>query len=165
MTSSLHLLHRAIADYAAVGTMQGMLYVSTKDHERPDGGLDFKSYYAAQVKQGERCHQCRNYIGLGSGLERSCHQCQDINKPGDLRHDRYLRCPKCGHTWQVPGDDGDWCHVMEEGEHEVCCPSCDQNFEISTYVEYSFRSPPLGENEADESEADESEAGEIGEED
>lgn len=45
-------------------------------------------------------------------------------------------CPHCGHECNV--SDNEWWELYEEGEHEVTCPSCDQDFTVSTHVSYSF---------------------------
>lgn len=46
------------------------------------------------------------------------------------------KCPHCGHDCNV--SDNEWWELYEEGEHEVTCPSCDQDFTVSTSVSYSF---------------------------
>lgn len=46
------------------------------------------------------------------------------------------RCPHCGAECDV--SDNDWWRLYEEGEHEVSCPHCDDDFTVSTRVSYSF---------------------------
>lgn len=52
-----------------------------------------------------------------------------------VRNDK-PKCPHCGHDCCVI--DNEWWELYEEGEHEVTCPSCDQDFTVSTSVSYSF---------------------------
>jgi hypothetical protein len=35
-------------------------------------------------------------------------------------------------------DRNEWWKLYEEGEHEVTCPHCDEDFSVSTRVSYSF---------------------------
>lgn len=46
------------------------------------------------------------------------------------------KCPHCGTESDV--SDNEWWKLYEEGEHEVTCPSCDEDFTVSTSVSYSF---------------------------
>lgn len=46
------------------------------------------------------------------------------------------KCPHCGEECSVR--DNEWWKLYEEGEHEVTCPSCDEDFTVSTRVSYSF---------------------------
>lgn len=46
------------------------------------------------------------------------------------------KCPHCGHDCNV--SDNEWWHLCEEGEHEVTCPACDEDFTVSTRVSYTF---------------------------
>ena len=60
--------------------------------------------------------------------------------------DRYLpegfwrsdepKCPHCGGVCAV--SENDWWKLYEEGEHEVSCPHCDEDFTVSTHVSHSF---------------------------
>lgn len=46
------------------------------------------------------------------------------------------KCPHCGHVAEISAND--WYQLYEEGEHEVTCPSCDEDFTVSTRVSFSF---------------------------
>jgi len=46
------------------------------------------------------------------------------------------RCPHCGEVCDVA--DNGWWKLYEEGEHDVTCPHCDEDFSVSTRVSYSF---------------------------
>jgi hypothetical protein len=37
--------------------------------------------------------------------------------------------------------------VLENGEHSIECPNCDEEFEIETKIEYNFRSPEISKEE------------------
>lgn len=46
------------------------------------------------------------------------------------------KCPHCGTECNV--SDNGWWRLYEEGEHEVTCQSCDEDFTVSTRVTYRF---------------------------
>lgn len=54
----------------------------------------------------------------------------------DFWDQKHPKCPHCGHECDV--SENDWWRLYEEGEHDVDCPSCDQEFTVSTRVSYSF---------------------------
>lgn len=120
--------------------------VTLDDHKRPDGTIDWKAYHQAQKDQGERCYQCGLYMPIvlgmfGCGHPRRCFDCERLDKQGDVTHERFIRCPKCGKTESVHDYDSDLYEMMQEGEHDVTCHSCDHTYEVSTSVTYTFRSP------------------------
>jgi hypothetical protein len=45
-------------------------------------------------------------------------------------------CPHCGSAQNVQRNE--WWSLYEEGEHEVTCTNCDNDFNVSTRVSYSF---------------------------
>jgi transposase-like protein len=45
-------------------------------------------------------------------------------------------CPHCGETFSV--DNHEWWSLYEEGEHEITCPDCDWDFQVTTRVSYTF---------------------------
>ena len=46
------------------------------------------------------------------------------------------KCPHCGTVFDV-SEHGAW-NVYEEGEHELSCGDCDQDFTVQTRVSFSF---------------------------
>lgn len=52
------------------------------------------------------------------------------------------KCPHCGQECSV--SENEWWNLYEEGEHEVTCPSCDEDFSVSTRVRYSFSTDKQG---------------------
>lgn len=56
--------------------------------------------------------------------------------PMDYWGNKQPRCPHCGTEHDV--SDNDWYRLYDEGEHEVTCPSCDEEFTVSTRVSFSF---------------------------
>jgi hypothetical protein len=106
-------------------------------------------------QSGEKCCMCGEYIVClrPPGYSQRCWKCKQLDGQGDVRDNRYIRCPKCRHSWNSFGDDCSFENsVFEEGDHDVSCPSCEHRFEVTTNVTYSFDSPALivEESEAEE---------------
>lgn len=55
------------------------------------------------------------------------------------------KCPHCGAECVVA--DHEWWKLYEEGEHEVSCPHCDEDFSVSTRVSYTFSTDEQEDNE------------------
>lgn len=107
----------------------------TKRDDHPD----WNEYMKACRLNGEVCTKCGSFIYPPTGEPRMCDRCEDINKPGELHHDRYIRCPACGDTVDVmESEDYD---LLGDGEHEFWCDKCDTKFTFTTNVTYSFVSP------------------------
>lgn len=114
--------------------------VNLDNYKKEDGRYDWNAYHRAQVNAGERCTACRQIIIFGNGYPSKCNDCERIQEDADeVSHDSRIRCPKCRHT--SPIDDR--YELYSEGEHDVSCDECGHDFQISTYVSHSFRSPAL----------------------
>ncbi len=106
-----------------------------------DGKVDWKAYRAAEIANGYRCSKCDAYIFRGCGYKQECSSCKDLLLPEEIRHEDIIRCPYCKHEEFV-------CHtecyeLYEDGDHSFSCSNCEKEYEISTWVSYSFKSPPL----------------------
>lgn len=110
-----------------------------------------------KTEQGEYCYRCGTWILCLTppGYRRLCVQCRDVDRPGELDHSKFIRCPKCGKSWN-PYDSEDF-QVYESGNHDVQCDDCGHDFEVETSVSYSFTSPEMNvdEDEDDDEEDDE----------
>jgi hypothetical protein len=51
----------------------------------------------------------------------------------------HVRCPKCGHFMGDPCDLG----LYEEGEHELSCDHCGEDFAVESSSSWTFTSPPM----------------------
>ena len=135
-----------------------MRSVRFEDHQDDKGNIDWESYHEAQAEAGEVCYRCRKYLileNLGATLfgrdddrpqRRLCSDCSHLDQDTkEVRHEQRIRCPKCGH--QSPVHDWDMCDYGEvfyqEGQHDIYCPQCEHEFEITTHVTYTYESPPL----------------------
>jgi len=130
------------------------------DFRDEKGEIDWKAYRQAEIDTGERCYRCGDFIMLSfvcdivgslfnrepkTPQKRLCPSCKSLDeKTGDeVTHERYIRCPKCGHQDDITDWDCDWGREKyEEGDHEVTCNSCEYEFIITTNVSYSYTSPP-----------------------
>ncbi len=129
------------------------------DYRKPDGRTDWTAYHAAQEAAGERCKQCgASIIDLSSLFRRAdvhnergprkCYDCGQLDtakKP--VRHETFVRCPKCNHCEDIT--DGDCYELYGDGEHNFTCDECDYDFEVVTHVAYEFESPAMEEENAD----------------
>lgn len=128
------------------------MMVDVRDYKTMNGGVDWGRYHAEQEAAGERCTDCGALIfsplaGLfGAKREpgpRKCYDCNqlDTNKEESVWHEKYVRCPKCGHQEDV--FDGDNYAVYEDGEHSFMCGECDHDYTIITHVSHEFESPVM----------------------
>jgi len=114
--------------------------ITFKDYEDDKGNVDWKAYDAAQVAAGEKCEKCGTHIIFSKGFMAECGNCKALSQDhGEVSHDGFIRCPRCGHSDYVHGNDYD--EIFEEGEHQFSCTECDYDFEISTHVSFTFDSP------------------------
>ena len=113
--------------------------VSIETHTR-DGDVNWDSYHAAEKQNGESCQECDAYIFSPLGYPSSCNSCLDMARDnGEVTHEKYVRCPAC--NYHIDPDD-DYYELFADGDNAVSCPECDYDFVASTYVSYSFTSPP-----------------------
>ena len=115
--------------------------VSISSYKDEKGEIDWKAYRQAQIDQGDKCYKCETYISFGKGYRSLCHECMSLNNKEETSHSSYIRCPKCKTTWE-PRDSDDF-EFYTDGDHEVTCSECDHEFQITTYVSYTFHSPEL----------------------
>ncbi|NMZ77406.1 hypothetical protein HBO32_30375 [Pseudomonas nitroreducens] len=54
----------------------------------------------------------------------------------DFSYTKEPICPHCGNEFDVMQNEA-W-ELYEEGEHEVQCNTCDENFSVNTHVKFSF---------------------------
>lgn len=87
------------------------------------------------------CTTCGGYVyrKTPKGL---CGDCLELDiEKGEAHHSSMLRCPRCRETWSVSDcDDGE---LYGEDCHDVSCPGCGHDFEITTHVSWSFSSPAV----------------------
>ena len=108
-----------------------------------EGRIDLAAWRRQDLATGRRCRTCEAHIVFGSkGVPADCFDCQQLRDyDGDVEHSRRLRCPACRHGFDFDVDDH--YKLYEEGEHYVCCPSCDADFTVETRVEFHFTSPAI----------------------
>ena len=115
--------------------------INIDDHTKEDGSVDWNSYNQAKIDNGDACYRCESVILFGEGFKRLCGNCNRLSLDGEIHHKKFVRCPSCRHSWN-PSDSDDY-QFFEEGEHELTCPICEHEFEISTQVSYNFTSPEV----------------------
>lgn len=122
-----------------------MPYVNYDAYRLPDGKFDRAGYDAARRANGEICRneECDNCVFLGAGdPPRECAECKEAKEADEWTADARIRCPNCGHIWEVWVEERG--ELYEEGIHEVDCSECDTRFKLSTQVSFAFTSPPRG---------------------
>jgi hypothetical protein len=120
-----------------------------------NGQLDWEAYskYAKETKEreiedGMWCYKCGAFL-FSKGYRQLCMACQKIDQPEGFSHDQFIRCPKCTRAWR-PEEREQYEVFQADDDHEVWCYDCDTMFEISTYIQYTFTSPPLLANKTSE---------------
>jgi DNA-directed RNA polymerase subunit RPC12/RpoP len=112
------------------------------NYQDDKGNVDWKAYHEAKIKNGEICSNCNSVILVPKGQPNKCYSCKSVDDDlGEVSHSSRIRCPHCRYI-QDPMD-GDYYEIMEDGEHEVSCIECGKDFVISTYVDFTFYSPPV----------------------
>lgn len=118
-----------------------------------DGQIRWNEYEKAKTANGERCTQCQCFVYPPKGHPTKCVSCETIgNQPGEVSHEKLIRCPKCQDTFS-PGDREAY-ELYSDGTHEVTCGECDHEFQVRTWVSYSFDSPALIQEPEEEEETD-----------
>jgi len=115
-----------------------------QDFKKEDGSYDYRAYEKAQVDLGFSCYRCGHYlIWGGKGYQELCSGCKSMDKDKDreIVHDSMIRCPVCGHQQEMNSDYEEACY--SDGDHTVPCNNCEFEYEISTYVSCSYRSPEM----------------------
>ena len=133
--------------------------ISFDDHRKADGAIDWPAYRKACVDAGERCYRCdASIFSLRSTYSRRlCAECSKLdNDKDEVSHSNLIRCPKCRHQENVL--EGDQYDLFGDGEHSVTCGQCGHEYKVSTWVSYTFKSPPLSPEEAEEPEDEDEEA-------
>lgn len=119
---------------------------SVDECKLPDGSTDWNKYQELQKEElearkakGEVCQRngCNRHVMFSSGIPGTCSECLALDDPDELHHSGEIRCPKCGHHREI-GDDGE---LYAEGTHEVTCSKCNFEFEIETWISFTFVSP------------------------
>jgi phage terminase large subunit GpA-like protein len=119
------------------------------DDYKKDGIVDWKAFHDAQIASGEICSSCKTYIFIGAkGSPRICRQCQDLKDKlyESVEHSFYIRCPHCGHVFDVNqyATEIDDLQIFDSHDaYPVMCPECEKEFDVQVHVNYEFQSPPV----------------------
>jgi hypothetical protein len=128
-------------------------YISSDSFRDKDGKLDWDRYEAVQVEHGDLCSRCRHFIIYPTGHRSLCNACSSLTTSKvEVRHDKFVRCPKCGKTWAP--DCCDEGFLYEDGDHEVICDECDTRFTVKTNITFTFTSPGLLSDDGKEEDKD-----------
>lgn len=122
-------------------------------YKTADGQIDWPAVRAARLANGEICTRCGTCIVWPSGHRSECSACQKLNLTEELNHDRLVRCPHCGNSFDP--SETDYYELYGDGEHTVNCFDCGKDFTVETSVSYTFTSPPLKTSDNQDEEEDE----------
>ena len=115
-------------------------FVNSDDYKLPNGSTNWNAVRSARIRNGEICDQCGDPVIFHKGHQTTCGDCESLsNDPDEVSHSDYVRCPHCGKFWR-PSDTEDY-KCYGDGEHSLSCGHCGEDFEVTTYVSYSFTSP------------------------
>ncbi len=109
------------------------------DFRGESGQINWGAFHQAQIENGEICPRCLAHLTFSKGYAALCYQCKKAEEAEEVWHDRFVRCPKCGWLWD-PTECEDY-DLLSDGDHDAHCCECKHDFEISTSVSFSFRSP------------------------
>ena len=129
--------------------------ISMKDYEDAEGTVDWKAFNKAREEAGEKCTRCGAsllLVGiLGGGRPTGptlCGACRSMDEDAEeVNHSKAVRCPRCGIRETI--EEGELYSLYEEGEHDVYCNHCEFEYEVTTYVQYTFTSPARTSEESD----------------
>lgn len=114
--------------------------------------INWDLYRSAQVNNGERCYQCKSYLVTPRGHQELCIECKNAdNNSDELRHSRFIRCPKCRHLMNAE-DVAEWTDYklyQDQDDVDVTCYECEHEFKVQTEITYEFISPAVGKTEVD----------------
>lgn len=104
---------------------------------------NWKAYFEAKVNNGEECYECKTHLSQPKGCRSLCYECSELANEDDYisQNTQGIRCPSCRHILR-PDDNPDE-PFHEEGGHNTICPSCNEEFEFETHVEYSWSCPAI----------------------
>ena len=123
------------------------------DDFNKDGKVDWTAYHKARERNGDICTECGAHILWGKGIPSKCNECNSISTDnGEVDHESRVRCPKCRYIWN-PYDFEQY-KLYEDGTHDASCPECSHDFEVTTYVSYTFSSPEVLSKEIEDEEGD-----------
>jgi hypothetical protein len=114
-------------------------YVEMNDFRGEGGNVDWISYNKAKINNGDVCFRCHKIQIRSTGEKSLCSQCRELESGDEVFHNKFVRCPKCGDTFD-PYETEDY-KLLYDGGHDVTCDNCDEEFEVTTYVDYEFKSP------------------------
>ena len=119
------------------------------------GKTNWAAYKEACLEGGQTCTQCGAMIYPRTGRRSLCSDCQALDKNDAVNHDSRIRCPRCRHHWN-PAECDEPTTAYEDGDHEITCEECGQEFTVTTHVSYSYDSPKMIQDqpEAEEPEPD-----------
>ncbi len=122
--------------------------ISFDDYKLPNGRTDWKAYHKAEEDAGQRCTKCEAFIFPAAGHRTECPQCSGLWKSEEVQHSKLLRCPECGEEFDAfeAIESGD---LHRGNDAQVHCVSCDCEFTVKIWVEYTFTSPERKTEESD----------------
>jgi uncharacterized protein YbaR (Trm112 family) len=95
----------------------------------------------------DRCPQCTGPIlnWEDEPKQELCNECQTFARCDNdekAPHPRMIQCPYCNAFEVVQNTDDH--EIYEEGNHSICCPNCNEDYEIKTEIKYVFWSLKKG---------------------
>ena len=121
-------------------------YTNIDEFKKDDDTIDWQALEEARIKSGEACSQCKSFILFPTGTETKCGNCQEFDESKEsVEHGTLVRCPSCKHQWDIEryfSSNAEY-DIFEEGEHNIICPECEHEFEVTTKILRSYISPEL----------------------
>ena len=107
--------------------------------------IDGEAVFKARIANGEMCPRCFRHNITNrepTGTPTECYDCaQAAADDSAINMDEKVRCPECRHIFDPAANE--MYAALDDGEHEITCPECGEDFEITTSVSRDYDSPAM----------------------
>jgi DNA-directed RNA polymerase subunit RPC12/RpoP len=107
--------------------------------------VNWSAYRQAMRTTGETCSHCDGFISRPTGKPTVCAvcaadgKCIQLESGLQVQSTQWIRCPHCGHRFDPTNTELH--QVYSEGQHEIWCVNCDQDFTVETQITRVYVSP------------------------
>lgn len=85
----------------------------------------------------DTCNSCLSKNAL-ERIQSDIKEAQTTGEKVNTWSDDYVVCPYCGHAHDTCLGYEDFPEIYEEGSHNIKCDECGKEFELMTFISYSW---------------------------